>query len=232
MGPWSKSLGYATAFRPGRASRVSLDGAPAGRRPTAAAPGTLSLVRDLTDAARLGRLMEGIGRQCRSNGRIYLVGGASAVLVGWRATTVDVDLKLDPEPAGVFEAIAELKDALGINVELAAPDQFIPPLPGWRERSPFIVRHGPVSFHHYDFHSQALAKIARGFGLDRSDVEAMHRLELIEPDTLLALFEAIEPGLERYPAIDPIRFREKVDDAVAWLTGETGNHDNDLEPSP
>ena len=60
----------------------------------------------------------------------------------------------------------------------------------------------------------------------------MHRLELIEPDTLLALFEAIEPGLERYPAIDPIRFREKVDDAVAWLTGETGNHDNDLEPSP
>ena len=86
--------------------------------------------------------MEGIGRGCRSSGRIYLVGGSCAVLVGWRATTVDVDLKLDPEPAGAFEAIAGLKDTLGVNVELAAPDQFIPPLPGWRERSPFVVRHG------------------------------------------------------------------------------------------
>ena len=49
-----------------------------------------------------------------------LVGGASAVIIGWRETTLDVDLKLDPEPPGVFEAIALAKDALAINVELAA----------------------------------------------------------------------------------------------------------------
>ena len=95
-------------------------------------------------------------------GRIYLVGGASAVLLGWRAMTVDVDLKLDPEPIGAFEAIAELKDSLDINIELAAPDQFIPALPGWRERSPFVARHGRVAFHHYDFYGQALGKIERG----------------------------------------------------------------------
>ena len=29
-------------------------------------------------------------------GRVYLTGGASAVIVGWRDLTVDVDLKLDP----------------------------------------------------------------------------------------------------------------------------------------
>ena len=161
--------------------------------------------------------MEGIGRQCRSNGRIYLVGGASAVLVGWRATTVDVDLKLDPEPAGVFEAIAELKDALGINVELAAPDQFIPPLPGWRERSPFIVRHGPVSFHHYDFHSQALAKIERGHGQDLHDVAEMRGRGLIEPAMLRRLFDAIGAELVRYPALDPDSFRVKVERALAEL---------------
>ena len=31
------------------------------------------------------------------------------------------------------------KDTLDVNVELAAPDQFIPALPGWRERSEFIA---------------------------------------------------------------------------------------------
>jgi hypothetical protein len=44
------------------------------------------------------------------------------VLVGWRGTTIDVDLKMSPEPEGAFEAIAALKDELDINVELAAPD--------------------------------------------------------------------------------------------------------------
>ena len=164
-------------------------------------------------------------------GRVYLTGGSSAVIVGWRDLTVDVGLNLDPEPAGAFGCIARAKELLDMNVELAAPDDFIPALPEWRERSQLIVRHGTTDFFHYDFYAQALAKIARGYGPDRSDVEAMYRLELIEPDTLIALFEAIEPDLERYPAIDPLRFREKVDAALAWLTGENGNHDNDLVPS-
>ena len=79
-------------------------------------------MRRLTDAERLQHFMASLGHSCRGAGRVYLVGGASAVLLGWRAATVDVDLKLDPEPAGAFEAIAELKDRLDINIELAAPD--------------------------------------------------------------------------------------------------------------
>ena len=76
--------------------------------------------------------MEAFGREATGPGRVYLTGGSTAVLEGWREATVDVDLKLDPEPAGAFEAIAHLKDTLDINVELAAPDQFVPPLPGWQ----------------------------------------------------------------------------------------------------
>ena len=56
-------------------------------------------------ADKVRKLMRRLGRAARSPGRIYLVGGSSAVLVGWRETTVDVDLKLDPEPTGVFEAM-------------------------------------------------------------------------------------------------------------------------------
>jgi len=31
----------------------------------------------------------------RTSARVYLVGGATAVLLGWRDSTVDVDVKLD-----------------------------------------------------------------------------------------------------------------------------------------
>lgn len=40
-------------------------------------------------------------------------------------------------------------------------DDFIPSLPGWRDRSVFIARHGAVDFYHYDCSAQALAKVER-----------------------------------------------------------------------
>ena len=165
-------------------------------------------MREPTEAARVTDLMKRLGAESRGPGRIYLVGGASAVLLGWRAATVDVDLKLDPEPAGVFEAVARAKNALNINVELAAPDDFMPALPGWRERSLFIDRHGSVDFFHYDFYAQALAKVERGHERDLLDIDAMHRQGLIEPDRLTALFSEIEPALIRYPAIEPASFAQ------------------------
>ena len=171
-------------------------------------------MRETTDAAKVQELMRLLGAEARGKGRIYLVGGSSAVLLGWRATTVDVDLKLDPESVGVFHAIARAKNTLNMNVELAAPDDFIPPLPDWRERSPFIARYGSVDFFHYDFYAQALAKIERGHEQDLRDVEAMRRERLIEPLRLIEFFDAIEPGLVRYPAIDAACFREKVQKAV------------------
>ena len=163
--------------------------------------------------------MEGIGRRATGPGRVYLVGGSSAVLVGWRDATVDVDIKLDPEPAAVFEAIALMKDELDMNVELAAPDQFVPPLPGWRERSPFIARHGEVDFLHYDFYGQALAKIERGHHTDLGDVQAMVQHGLIDLDELVRLFEDVTGDLLRYPAIDEQALRAKLATTVERVRG-------------
>lgn len=161
-------------------------------------------------------MLHELGKRARGPGRIYLTGGATALLIGWRSSTVDVDLKLDPEPAGIFEAIAALKDELGINVELASPDQFLPPPPDWRERSVFIARHGEVEFFHYDLRAQALAKLARGHDRDLRDVEAMLARGLISTADLRSTLEAIRPGLIRYPALDAgelegrvVRFLEK-----------------------
>jgi Nucleotidyltransferase of unknown function (DUF6036) len=128
-----------------------------------------------------------------------------------RATTIDVDLEVRPESDQLLRAIPRLKEDLEINVELASPGHFIPELPGWEERSPLIAREGVLSFHHYDFYAQALAKIERGHARDVVDVREMHARHLIDPARLAEFFAAIEPQLYRYPAIDPGTFRKALE---------------------
>src|SRR5690348_5760750 len=113
------------------------------------------VMRAEADKIKIQKFMAAIGERVLGESSIYLTGGATAVLHDWRAMTIDVDIKPDPEPRGLFEAIAAVKNELDINVELASPDQFIPAIPGWRERSLFIAQHGPVSFFHYDPCGQA-----------------------------------------------------------------------------
>lgn len=167
-------------------------------------------MRAETNRARLEEFMTALGKRVHGAGRIYLTGGATAVLRGWRSMTIDIDLKADPEPPGLFEAIAHLKDELDINVELASPDHFIPAVPGWRERSLFITRHGPLEFFHYDPYGQALSKLQRRHVRDLQDVQSMWRDGLIRTDQLQTMFDSIERDLIRYPAVDPASFRAAI----------------------
>jgi len=172
-------------------------------------------MRTLADKIKLEAFLASLDQEVRGPGRIYLVGGATAVWHGWRETTIDLDLKADPEPPGFFEAIALLKESLDLNIELASPDLFIPELPGWRERSLFISRLRQTEFYHYDPYSQTLAKIERGHPRDLSDAQAMITLGLVERETLRHLFEAIQPGLIRFPSIDPATFRNSLEDFLS-----------------
>ena len=167
-------------------------------------------MRPEADRRRIEQFIARMGERVRGPAKIYLTGGATAVLEGWREMTIAVDLKAVPEPGGWFEAIAELKESIDINVELAAPDDFIPALPGWQERSRFIAASGAVEFYHYDPYAQALSKIERGHDRDLSDVAAMLGRGLIVREQLWNLFLAIEPQLIRYPAITPGAFRAAV----------------------
>src|SRR5207248_3217849 len=54
-------------------------------------------VRELADSDRIRRFTKALGGAARLPGTCYLAGGASAVLLGWRATTVAVDIALEPE---------------------------------------------------------------------------------------------------------------------------------------
>jgi hypothetical protein len=89
------------------------------------------MTRGLAEADDVRRLMRALGRAARGPGRVFVTGGATAVLKGWRSAT--------------------------------------------------------------------------------ADVEAMLRLGLIDARTLRELFEAIEPRLIRFPSIDPVAFRRRLD---------------------
>jgi hypothetical protein len=67
----------------------------------------------------------------------------------------------------------------------------------------FIGRHRMLSFFHYDFYSQALAKIERAHPRDRHDVGHMLESGLVVPERLNELFAAVEAQLIRYPAVEP-----------------------------
>jgi len=167
-------------------------------------------MRAETNRAKIDAFMSALAQRVTGPGRIYFTGGGTAVLHGWRDTTIDLDLKAEPEPPGFFEAIAALKEEIGLNIELASPDDFLPPLPGWKDRSTHIARHGKLDFYHYDFYAQALSKIERGHTRDLEDVQALLARRLILPQRLLELFHAIEPDLIRYPAVDPSFLRSAV----------------------
>ena len=84
--------------------------------------------------------MRELGRAARQPARVYLTGGATAVLFGWRQSTIDIDIKIVPDDDVVMRAIPELKEALEVNVELAAPDDFIPVREGWEVEAPLCLR--------------------------------------------------------------------------------------------
>ncbi len=159
--------------------------------------------------------MKAIASYARESGRVYLTGGASAVLKQWRVSTLDIDLKIIPESDRILRGLPDVKEKLQINVELASPSDFLPELPGWEERSPFITREGQLSFHHYDFYSQALSKLERGHRKDLNDVDSMVRDGLIEPKQLLLLFERITDQLYRFPAVNPQSLRASVEQLAA-----------------
>lgn len=158
--------------------------------------------------------MRALGRSADADGSCYLTGGATAVLLGWRQSTIDVDILLIPETEALLRAIQRLKDELRINVELASPADFIPIPPGWEERSVLIGREGRMSYFHFDLVAQALAKLERAHAQDLDDVHAMLERGLIERSAGLEYFEEVEPELYRFPAIDPRALRRRVEETL------------------
>ena len=171
-------------------------------------------MRRLADLERIQHFMRRLGDETDQQVRLYFTGGASAVLIGWRSTTIDVDIRIVPETDRLLRAIVRFKDELQINIELVSPTDFIPELPGWEGRSQYIGSEGQMTFYHYDFYAQALSKIERGHSQDIQDVRAMIERSLISVQSLRCHFDQMKPFLYRYPAIDPPSFQKALEEIL------------------
>jgi hypothetical protein len=172
-------------------------------------------MRQKVDRQRLEEFLRALASNTHQPAHVYLTGGATAVLLGWRTSTIDVDLRIVPDNDPMLRSISALKEQMNINVELASPADFIPEPPGWEVRSLFIMQERAVAFYHYDLYAQALSKLERFHDRDVHDVKAMLERNLIEPGKLKELFDAIAPLLYRFPAISPEAFRRNLESILA-----------------
>lgn len=175
---------------------------------------TNSLQREL-----LLRVLRSIGEAASSPGVVLLCGGTSAVIEGWREGTIDMDLGYVQEPGGFFESLVQIKAVHDVSVDMVMPTSFVPAMPGSETRHELVQKFGAVEFRHFDFYTQALAKIQRGNARDRLDVRAMVSAGKVEPREFILLFEGIVPELVRFPAIDPARLKLVV---KRWMEEDYG----------
>jgi hypothetical protein len=149
--------------------------------------------------------------------RIYLVGGGTAVLEGWRESSIDADLYAPQDD--VFRDVQNIKERLNINIELARPEDFVPPLEGSEGRHVHIETVDRVSFYHYDPYAQLLSKVVRGFARDLVDAKAFVTSGMVNPDQFKALVQGIPDSVyAKYPRLSPGAVRAAVDDFLASLT--------------
>jgi hypothetical protein len=163
------------------------------------------------NAERIHGFLRELGRHAGTGDRVYLTGGATAVLIGWRDSTRDVDVRLEGDEDRLLHAIATLKNELDINVELASPLEFLPAPDDWRERSAHVGRFGSLDVFHIAFPLQALAKLQRGFDEDLGDVAAMLERGLTTKRELAETLAAIAPALYRFPSVDADRLTAAVE---------------------
>lgn len=153
----------------------------------------------------------------RGSFRVFIVGGGTAVLLGWRASTIDIDLHADRDE--IFRDIQQIKERLKLNIEFARPEHFVPALAGSDERHLFIRTEGNVSFHHYDPYAQLLSKVVRGFRRDLEDARNFIATGLVDPERFRSLVRGI-PAKEyaKYPALS----RDGVLEAVEEFLSQKG----------
>ena len=157
--------------------------------------------RELTRET-LRELMEELARTApaQESFRVYLVGGATAVLAGWRAATIDADLYAERDE--VFRDAQGIKERLQLHIELVRPELLVPPLAESAERHLHIDRVGNLDFYHYDPYAQLLSKIVRGFRKDLLDVEGFLESGMVDPTKFRELVDGIpDSAYAKYPSL-------------------------------
>lgn len=166
-----------------------------------------SLTRD-----GLRDLMNELSRTAPRRGsyRVFFVGGGTAVLAGWRLSTIDADLYSDTE--AVFRDIQAIKERLRLNIEFVRPEHFVPALADSESRHVLIETIGRVSFYHYDPYAQLLSKVVRGFNRDLEDASNFVASGMVDPQRFRSLVAGIhESAYAKYPTLSRRAVLEATD---------------------
>ena len=151
--------------------------------------------------------------------KVYLVGGGTAVYMGWRRSSVDVDVYSDED--AVFRDIQEIKEELEINIEFARPEHFVPPLEGSAGRHVFIDMIGAVTFFHYDPYAQFLSKVVRGFKRDLDDARQFVGSGMVDPAKLRSLIADIpDSAFAKYPTLSRVAIGSAVEGFLSTVEGD------------
>ena len=164
-------------------------------------------------------LMAEIARAAPRDGtyRVFVQGGGTAVLEGWRESTIDADLYADE--IRVFGNVQQIKERVGVNIEFVRPEDFVPALPGSEDRHVFIETMGRVSFYHYDPYAQLLSKVVRGFDRDLQDAKRLVDSGMVDLDRFRDLVERLpEAAYAEYPALSADAVHEAID---SFLSGQS-----------
>jgi hypothetical protein len=146
----------------------------------------------------------------RGSYRVFFVGGGTAVLEGWRTSTIDADLYADKDE--IFHDVQAIKERLQLNIEFARPEDFVPALAGSDARHIFVETVGKVSFYHYDPYAQLLSKVVRGFNRDMQDAGRFLESGMVDAKRFRALVNAIpDKAYSKYPALSRRAVLEAVD---------------------
>ena len=173
-------------------------------------------MREELTRERLILLMKELARVAPRRGsfRVCLLGGGTAVHMGWRRSSIDVDLFSEQER--VFRDIQKVKERLNMNIEFARPEDFVPPLKGSDDRHAFIDKIGSITFCHYDPYAQLLSKVVGGFQRDLEDAHHFIRGGLVDPGRLRSLVAAVpDSAYSRYPSLSRSAVEKAVDAFLA-----------------
>lgn len=77
-------------------------------------------MRPPVDESGIRSLARELARVVRTPVRLYLTGGSTAVIEGWRPSTVDVDLRFEPEADDLLRALPALKERLYPAIDATA----------------------------------------------------------------------------------------------------------------
>ncbi|MGB8343445.1 MAG: DUF6036 family nucleotidyltransferase, partial [Ktedonobacteraceae bacterium] len=113
----------------------------------------------------------------------------------------------------------KLIERMQINIEFAAPGDFIPLPSQWEAHARFVGRYGLIDVFYFDFYSLALSKIERGNTRDIADVKLLIQQGIITLDELDKAYQEVlaQLGKGRYPRVTPQRFTRRYQDVRGLL---------------